>query len=357
MLKNSLQKTSPIARTCTVVMPGLFDVQSSERQSVFEQTVGLTELASFFSRAKREPFSSANVESVVFDLFGVVRDKSMDTPVAAASYLSDAGQPAQAWCLRADPVNLVPDRDHLVLMGPESLSLSQPEADQLVEDLNKLFSDDGWRFEACTPTRWYVHLPSDPLLRTYDLSQVRGHAIDDYLPAGPNGKQWHGIMNEVQMVLHTSVVNIERQAAGRLSISSVWFWGGGKTPDITQSRWSKLWSNESVSLGLAELSHTPRKDLPKNASEWLEAAISPGAHLLMLDDLQQAWQYDGVSVWAQRLREINDEWIAPLLIALRSGEITELSLCTCQGHRFTLTRAGLKRWWRRKKQLSDFYGQ
>ena len=358
MTSDSPEKISqmpPVTRSCTVVLPGLLDLPAAESQSAFAHLGRLPALEQFFSRAKRQTFSGAGLEAVMFDLFAVERSSATDKPVAAITYAADTGQTSTGWCLRADPVHLVPDRDQLVLMMPEVLALSQPEADRLVADINVLFAEDGWRLEAGTPTRWYLHLPDDPKMRTYDLARVRSCAIRDFLPTGPNGKQWHRVMNEVQMVLHTSVVNIERQAAGQLPVSSLWFWGGGKTPGVGHSRWSKLWSNEPVSLGLGTLSSTPRKVMPESATEWLRDVVSPGEHLLVLDDLQRDWQCDGVEAWERRLRSIETDWLAPFLAALRRGEITELSLCTCQGDRFTLTRAGLKRWWRRKRALPAYF--
>lgn len=354
MNSNTDKKTEAITRSCTVVIPGLLDLPADESKAAFAHLGRLPALEQFFSRAKRRTFAGAGLEAVMFDLFDVKRSSAADKPVAATTYAADTGQTGTGWCLRADPVHLVPDRDQLVLMMPEILSLSQAEADRLVADINVLFAEDGWRLEAGTPTRWYLHLPTDPQIRTYDLSQVRSRSIKEFLPTGPNGKQWHRVMNEVQMVLHTSVVNVERQAAGKLPVSSLWFWGGGKTPEVGHSHWSKIWSNEPISLGLGTLSSTPRKAMPESADEWLQTARSPGEHLLVLDDLQQSWQCEGVEAWERCLREIESNWLAPFVKAIRQGELSELSLCTCQGDRFTLTRAGIKRWWRRKKMLPAY---
>jgi hypothetical protein len=354
MTATSNKPSEQVNRRCTMVIPGLLDLPVAESASAFSQLDQLPAMELFLSRAKRQRFSGAGLETVLFDLFDVEQPADADKPVAAITYAGDTGEPSTGWCLRADPVHLVPDRDQLVLMMPEILCLSQAEADRLVADINVLFAEDGWRLEVGTPTRWYLHLPDDPQLRTHDLSQVRSHAIGDFLPTGPNGRQWHRVMNEVQMVLHASVVNTERQSLGQLPVSSLWFWGGGQSPQVGHSRWSKLWSHEPVSLGLAALSSTPKKPLPASASEWLQTSIEPGAHLLVLDDLQKAWQFDGIEAWQQRLHNIDETWIAPLLSALRQGDITELTLCTCQGHRFSITRTGLKRWWRRKRVLARY---
>ncbi len=343
-------------RRCTLVLPGLLDLPPAERESVFAQVGHLSELECFFSRAQKHRFSGASFEAVLFTLFDAVIPTNVDLPVAAVGYVGDTGQSATGWCLRADPVQLIPDRDQLVLMGPESLSLSQVEADLLVADLNAQFAQDGWHIEAATPTRWYLHHPDAPKLRTYDLAQVRGRAIGEYLPSGVDGKQWHRLMNEVQMVLHISAANQQRQTVGQPPVSSLWFWGGGETPEIpsdnTGSQWSQVWSNEPVSQGLVALSNTAHKGLPENAATWLSAALSSGEHLLVLDDLLRCWQNREMESWAQWVRVFNREWMLPLLSALGRNEIDELTLYTCNSNKFTLSRTGLRRWWRRKKSLS-----
>jgi len=348
-------------RRCTLVLPGLLDLPAAERESAFAETGRLPELEWFFSRAQMQDFSGAGIEAVLFALFDVTVSPDADLPVAAAGYAGDTGQSATGWCLRADPVQLIPDRDQLVLMGPETLSLSRTEADRLTADLNTQFAQDGWHIEAVTPTRWYLHQADAPMLRTYRLAQVRGQAIGEYLPSGADGKQWHRLMNEVQMVLHISAVNQERQAAGQPSVSSLWFWGGGEIPAIPpankNSWWSQVWSNEPVSLGLAVLSGTPHKDVPENAATWLSTTILPGEHLIVLDDLSRCWQEEEMATWVQQVRTLNREWMTPLLDALRRNEIGELVLYACNGKKFTLSRAGSGRWWRRKKPLAVIAAQ
>jgi len=343
-------------RRCTLVLPGLLNLPSAECESAFAETGRLPELEWFFSRAEMQDFPGAGIETVLFTLFDIAVSADSDLPVAAAGYTGDTGQPATGWCLRADPVQLIPDRDQLVLMGPETLSLSRSEADRLVSDLNTQFAQDSWHIEAVTPARWYLHQSDAPKLRTYSLAQVRGRAIGEYLPVGADGKQWHRLMNEMQMVLHVSAVNQERQAAGHPPVSSLWFWGGGKIPARPSanknSRQRQVWSNEPVSLGLAVLSGISRKDLPENATTWLSTAISPGEHLIVIDDLLRCWQNGEPEDWARQVRVLNREWILPLLKALRQNDIDELVLYACNGKKFTLSRAGPRRWWRRKKSLA-----
>lgn len=350
--------SKPFDRSCALVIPGLLDLPSMDCEAAFDYVGSLPALEQYLARAQCKAFGRVGLESVLFDVFDVETAPEHDLPVAPVSYLNDTGQSPDSWCLRADPVHLLPDRDHLVLAGPEALALSQTEADQLATELNVLFEEDGWRIEASTPTRWHLHLPEDPQIRTYDLAMVRGRAISNYLPTGPNGKQWHRVMNEVQMILHASAVNQDRQAANQLPVSSLWFWGGGNTPAVGpesgNSRASQLWSAECVSSGLAQLSRTPRSPLPETATEWLAQATLPGGHLVVLDKLQRDWQCEGVDAWAQSLRLLDEQWIAPMLGALKRREIKQLSLYDCHGSVYQLTPARLRRWWRRKAPLTRY---
>lgn len=345
--------TPTLDRRCTLVLPGLLDLPEADRADAFSQLGRQPELEWYFSRAQRRAFSGADLETVLFGLFSVALSADADVPVGSVTYLGDTGSATTGYCLRADPVQLIPDRDQLVLMDSDSLSLSQAEANLLVQELNAQFAEDGWRIEACTPMRWYLHLADAPKLRTYRLQQVHGQSIAEYLPLGEDGKRWQRIMNEVQMILHSSAVNQDRQTTGQPAVTSLWFWGGGETPVVQHSSLSKVWSNEPVSLGLAALSSTPRKPLPENAKIWLNDAISPGEHLLVLDDLSRAWQSGSISEWAQQVNILNREWIAPLLNALRSNAINELTIYSCNGGKFVLSRAGMRRWWRRKKSLGS----
>jgi hypothetical protein len=344
-----------MSRKCTLLLPALLAAPEQPRSAVFAQLERLAGLELFFSRADKQPVAAEGLSAVLFDLFDVQWPREDDAPIAAVTYAVDSEEAQSGACLRADPVHLVADRDHLVLMGPESLSLSQAEADRLVADLNVVFSADGWRFEAATASRWYLHLPATAQLRTYALDQVNGRAIGEFLPLGPQAQQWRRSMNEIQMLLHTSTVNVERQALGQLPVSSVWFWGGGKMPEMRASAWGQLYANDAVAQGLATLSAIACDSLPRRATECLQTPMADGDYLLVLDSLQDKNTETLPEAWGQRVSAIEKQWITPLLSALRKGVFDEMVIHLCQGEQYTLSRAHLKRWWRRKRPLS-FYG-
>jgi hypothetical protein len=362
-----MTQTNPAAvnRRFSLLVPGLLPLPRAERELAMAQLPPLPALERFLARARRQSFVGSDnsppavtgYDNTLFALFDLPVMSGHPAPIAAASYLADSGQPASAWCLRADPVHLIPDRDQLLLSGPEVLALSQAEAERLATELNTLFEEEGWRLEAVTPTRWYLHLPNDPQIQTTPLEAVRGRAISDYLPAGVNGKKWHRIMNEMQMLLHGSAVNRDRQSHGQLTVSSLWLWGGGKTPAFGHSQWSKLWSEEPISLGVAQLTRTPNKPLPADAGKLLQEAYSPGEHLLVYDAIIRAYEREGVEAWVQGVVAFNEQWMAPLLAALQGGEIGQLTLYSGDGRYFRLSALGLKRWWRRNKPLARYWSE
>jgi hypothetical protein len=227
------------------------------------------------------------------------------------------------------------------------------EAEQLVSELNVLFEEDGWLLEAKTSTRWYLHLSKDPQITTSNLSQVREKPIGGYLPGGPQATQWHRIMNEVQMVLHSSKVNSERAKHGQHPVSSLWFWGGGKLPEPGHSDWSQVWSNEVLSRGLAKLTRTPCFPLPENSKTWLSQVNAPGEHLIIYEGFVLLSENDP-DAWIRALSEFENKWLMPLLSALRNGEINHLTLNPCDGRTFSLTKNRLKHWWRRLKPIRSY---
>lgn len=336
--------------SCTLLVPGLLSIPQSFDEYTHELQQQLTDLELFLARAKCKKTTNDNFEATIFDYFGVQTASEQSIPVAAVSYLGDTGKIAGQWVVRADPVHLMPSRDELILTGPENLSLTRAEAEHIAAVLNDFYKEDGWYIEVATPERWYLHLPVNPDVRTHKLSEVLDKAIGEFMPHGSDERLWRRVMNEVQMVLHHNDVNVQRQSENQLPVNSLWFWGEGDLPAFGHSRWSQLWSIEPVSLGLAQLTRTPRDKLPTNSHEWLSKINTPGEHLLIYNHLQSE-MYMNPETWNNSLNNFQENWLKPLLQALRDGEIDQLTLDPCNGKKYRLSSGGLKRWWARKKPV------
>ena len=312
----------------------------------------LPALETLLGRADRFDTGQRGLAASLFALFDVTAAADHDLPVASVTYLADTGRSPEGACLRADPVHLMPDRDQLVLLDSASLNLQAAETQRLIAELNAVYAGDGWRFEAPDPQRWYLHLPETPRLRTQPLAEVSGQPIGRRLPGGEQGKAWHGIMNEIQMLLHTSDVNRQRESKGQLSVSSLWFWGGGGVPSPAARCWEQVRSNEPIAAGLARLSGVAHGPVPETARQWLAQAAQSGEHLLVLESLDIALKQQRDEDWWVALQRLEQQWIDPLLAILRSKQIDSLTLGDGAGRACRLTRRSLRRWWRRRVLLT-----
>jgi hypothetical protein len=336
-------------RSLCLVLPGLVAVAAVESEAGSPPAA----LERLLGRA--DPVGEAGADSTeacLFELFGAEVDSSRDLPVAAVTRVHDMGVLDNSWWMRADPVHLLPHQDGLLLPDRGRLQLSQEEADSLVGEIMTVFADDGWVLKAPSPERWYLKPRDVPDIRTTPITSVVGSDIRPYLPAGPEGSRWHTVMNEVQILLHTAQVNVDREARDLPTVNSLWFWGGGRLPTFRQPDWTCLWSNEVVSTSLARLTELAVVPRPATASQWLTQAPA-GKHLLVLDQGMEALLSGRVERWRDFLDTLEPDWIGPLESALRTNELSELLIYTdrCQG--FRLTGKHLRRWWRRKVRLEN----
>ena len=346
-------------RDVTLLVPGLMNIEHEAlrlfAQESAKQGERLSALEQILSRARRQNESASSFETLLFSLFEVSRDENQDVPVAALNWLLYHGEAPSQWMMRADPVCVQPNRDHLIMMGNDMLNISDDEAQCLVNDINDTYADTGWQLHALSPSHWIIQSPQPLDMTTYPLQSVLGKNISQYLPYGGDSAAWHAVMNELQMFLYAHPVNREREAKGLPVINSVWLWGGGVLPDESKSDqsipWVQCWSDNAVVQALAKMKQLPRVDLPEDGNVWLKQAITGGQHLLVLDDLHVPLSIMDPYQWWQDLVQFNAQWLQPLVMALQQGNIARLELITDAGQRYELTPSLAKRWWKRVRPL------
>lgn len=334
-------------RQLSLVIPGLWGPSSESAAPALD----VPRLATVLARADPEPPRVSGLEAVLFSLFGLVQDNDADLPVAAVTRVLDMGVVDKGWWLRADPVHLQVDRDRLLLSDNELLQLTQAEADQLVAEILQTFGADGWVLKAARPGRWYLKPPRAPRLQTTALGDVIGRDVHPYLPRGKDGRHWHTVLNEVQILLHTAAANAAREARGQLPVNSLWFWGGGRLPNMKSAPWTHIYSQEPVSLALARLAGVTSRGRPADYVDWARHATPRGRHLVVLDQARAAVQYHQVDAWRAFIGELERAWIAPALAAVKRRELHALTLYDDHGCSFRLTSRGARRWWRRRVEF------
>ncbi|TDJ70995.1 MAG: hypothetical protein E2O38_09410 [Proteobacteria bacterium] len=342
-------------RHVSLVIPGLLGPKSSANGDGTSEWPPTPALELLLARADKQRVErSADFETMIFELFDIDVDAEHDLPVAAVTRALDLGVIDKGWWLRADPVHLRADRNRLILADNKVLGITQDEADGLVSEIMEVYAEDGWVLKAARPDRWYLKPTDVPKLNTVPLPAVIGRDINDCLPRGEDYKIWHTILNEVQILLHTAKTNVERERRGALPINSVWFWGGGRLPELKHTQWSHVWSGEPVSLALARLSQTLSKDVPDSAEDWLDSDNTPGQHLVVLDQGREAIEYGAVDEWHRFVATIENNWIAPLVAGLHDERMSSVSILLETGERFHLNAKATRRWWRRRRPLQRY---
>ena len=341
------------ARQLSMVIPGLFGPAEIQRFPEIWRDLSLPALEIMLSRARREPVEAKGLERTLFALFRLGDGRGTDLPIAAVTRQWEAQDAAGYWWLRADPVHLRADRDRIVMLGNQVLDIAVEECEDIAAELNDHFSGDDWKLDAQNARRWYLRLDKDPHINTEALPEVIGQDILHFMPRGSAAGHWRSVMNEVQMVLHSSRVNLARAARGALPVNSLWFWGGGKLPCPPSVAWSQVWGNDALSNSLASLARVPSSSLPGDAEEWLEDG-TPGEHLLVWDGLQDKNQLGDMEAWRGFLSALHDDWLKPLLSALKQRRLAAVHLYPTDGGSFRLSGRDAGRWWVGRRSLEQW---
>lgn len=341
-------------KTLHLLIPGLFPSAAGEPEGDAAAAVSFPALERLLARADCARDMPAGLESQLFKLFRAEIPGEGDLPVAAVTRVLDLGVVDNGWWLRADPVHLRPERDRLILLDASLLDLTQDEANRLAAEIMEVYQPEGWVLKAPRPGRWYLKPPRAPKMTTTPLPAVAGRDIHPYLPQGRDGKAWHAVLNEIQILLHSSKVNEERERRDKPPINSLWFWGGGRLPRLQPVAWAEVWSGEPLALAFARLAEVPAHAGPGSFEEWRRLSERPGEHLVVLDTARTAAQYGDLETWAAAMQELDARWMAPLLEALKDGALDAAVLLADSGQRFLLTPAHARRWWRRRRPLASY---
>jgi len=341
----------PVLKNLTLYIPGLLSPLKSGATTIGTHKA----LETILTRAqKTHPNFPKSYDEGLFALFNLSKEESSDLPVAAVTRMHDMGVIDNDSWLRADPVHFTVDRDRLVLTDARKLDVTRDEANQLVSEIMEAFKSDRWLLKAPHPERWYLKPRRPAKITTTALSQVIGHDVHGFLPTGPDEKAWHALLNELQILLHTASINVEREKKGKLPINSLWFWGNGKLPRITPVTWTRIWSAEPVTLSLAKLSGTPTGTYVSGYDEWRQQTEDQGDYLVVLNEILEASLYEEENRRSEILKQLESSWMAPILRDVQSGVLNTLTLLTTNTVNVTITSRQSRRWWQWKRSFASF---
>jgi hypothetical protein len=316
---------------CLLLAPGLFAGGAAAPQR-------LPAAETLIAKGRKSTLAFDSADAWLLERFGVARQR--DWPVAPFALLGDGGAPGDHHWLRADPVHLVVDRDRLVL--GDAARLEREEAESLVEALNAHFAGE-LVLHPMRPDRWYARLPAAPDLVTVPRSRALGAGIEPNLPTGGDARRFRVLVNEAQMLLHAHPVNAAREARGEPPVNSVWLWGGGALAAARRPGLRQVLADDPLARGLALAAGVPAAPLPADAAGWLAQAPGEGVVVVVPGERGPA--------------ELERDWLAPLLAALRASRIGMVTLLLPAGGsalEVETVRSDLRHFWRRRRPVAEF---
>lgn len=285
----------------------------------------LPALERLVARATRLP--DADPHEFLAHLFGLTPET---LAVAPFTLLADGGRPEDAYWLRADPVHLAPDRDQLVLMPETMLQVTPKEAADLASAFNAAYGAEGWHLEFPHPKRGYLRSPAPLSVMTRDPADLAGGPVLDAMPQGRHAAGLKQLMNETQMLFHTQAVNQAREEAGRPTINSLWFWGGGELPPKSGRKPAQIVTDLPLVKGLAR---------------WSGATLQPPMPGASEDVLMAFAGTD--------LPQLERTCFASLLANLKTGKLPLLEMHLGGMGVFRVDTSGARRFWRWGRPLGD----
>ncbi len=279
--------------------------------------------------------------------FGIARQT--DWPVAPVCLSGEGTDPGANYWLLADPVHLRLQRDGLILLPPDALTITNDEAQALCASLNIHFAAEGFHFVAPQAQHWYLTRARRARIRTRALARVAGRDINHLLPEGEDGLEWHRIGNEIQMLLHAHPINAQREQRGALAINSLWCSGGGTLPPVRTAFQSVIGSS-ALARGLAKIAQ-----IDFTAAQQGFASTRGGQVLVELREVATAAMRLDTTAWPAAFDDLERRWFEPVAHALKMGRLRELDIVTVANqreYRWSVKRRHRYRWWRRAASLN-----
>jgi hypothetical protein len=306
------------------------------------------------ARGERLVGPASDVATSLLGAFGIRAEDNRDLPVGALCLLGEGSDAAhEGYWFRADPVFLRPDRDRILVYAPPLISLEPDEADALISLFNEHFASDGLTLIAPQPDRWYLRSEWVPDLRTRSLEQVLGRSVPLDWPRGEDARRWGQLMNEVQMLFHGSDVNRGRELQRRPSISGIWTWGGGVVPPRRSADPGEcpdlVCGDDVLSVGVARWAGVAHQSVRERI--WPRRDRS-GWPLVLWTGLQRALDQADPQAWCDALVEL-DAHLALAQTQLKRGELEAITVDTCAGVTYRVTRGRLRHVWRRGRWIDQ----
>jgi hypothetical protein len=232
---------------------------------------------------------------------------------------------------------------HLMMPDLRGLRIADAESRALFEAARPLFTELGKELAYGDAATWFLRADDWAGLSTASPDAATGDNLHPWLPAGGAARDFRRLLNEVQMLWHAHPVNEAR----RQPVNSFWLWAGGPA---TQPRPETALATSAAPAWLDALAAPALRDT--TSVQWL-ATNSPETRgrdrTAVLGHLVGAGLAEDWPHWLQLMQQLEDQWFAPLLGALRSGQAADVKLVLTNRRAWTettTTKMALNKFWR-----------
>lgn len=255
--------------------------------------------------------------------------------------------------LSIDPVQMIPDRDTLVLIPGRELAINEQESKQLLHSFNQHFAEDYVQGIYGNADQWFMQIKQPIDLQSTPLANAAYQSLNNAYPKGNAANYWRQLINETQMLFYSHPVNEQRRNKGLPEINSIWPWGEGSLhgANIKPRPNSAVFTHSEYLHGLALAAESQLCPEVSTYKDW-QLQAKKGHNFIYLDRLAEQIPTMQIDEWLQVLEAFENEWIAPLITALEKKELQSVYLALGANKQFHITPKNLKRFWRWQKKLS-----
>lgn len=264
-------------------------------------------------------------------------------PLAAMQWLAVSDEAPPEHLALLTPTHFQAGMSDLVVMPPSLVNVTDEERQRLGKELQEFFGNEP--VVHLHGSDWFIEIP--PAISSTPLHAVIGKSLREFLPTGEDAQRVNAWLNEMQMLLHGSTVNTERDAAGMPAINGMWLWGEGSMPvTLPQAIRHAQVAGRGRSLQLAR-GVAMAVDGTFVGDGMPDKTIPDDASLYVIDTTAvESLDADDIAAWQSACDDMLSRWLEPALNKLRTGQRDVLRLYPGDGYAYELTRGRLRAFWR-----------
>jgi hypothetical protein len=260
------------------------------------------------------------------------RDLAALAPGAVAAAAKDQDAPAHdtvAWLTSALHLTASLTTVHLDYTG--LLRLDPATQTELAASFDEHFAERGYRLEATRAGGFLTRGPPPAAdVDTTDPARCLGSSVAEALPHGPGAVTLRRLSGEIEMWLHEHAINRARALEGRVPISALWAWGGGRPLErhagsesasaITRAM-PQVFSDDPYVEGLCRTSGIQCAPAPQTLASVLSVSAP---HRIATVEIFRPLAAGTLATPLDALASLDRDWVRPALDALNRREVRRI---------------------------------